>query len=161
MQPTDAFQDVLFTALSTIFIRKIELIHGLGLLQKLLDNLKCATISSEVIPTCKKAMSVLLKHLATTDGMRITALFVTSALQKVSHENTADALQDQNDGFVIGSLVLDAFTDYLCVASPVDGTERFAKTITNKVGSFFSILFSLPSSLLLLSLLLLQSPPLI
>jgi hypothetical protein len=104
------------------------------MMQKLLDSFKYATVGTVVAPTCKKAMSILFKHLATTDVMRSTCLFITSALQKAPPEDITDAPQSRTDGSAIGigSLVLDAFTEFLCVASPVEGTERFAKTVTNK-----------------------------
>jgi len=119
-----------------------------GIMQKLLDSLKYATLDEENASTSKKAISILLKHFATADVMRSISLFITSALQKASLEDRPDVRQDQADELVIGSLVLHAFTDFLCIASPVGGAEKFAKTVTNKVGTFFSLLSSLSSPLL-------------
>ena len=116
----------------------------LGILKKLVENFKQASIHHEARPVLKEAIVVLLRYTANPETLRFTALYITSSLHsparaesdyqptKLELPLSKAGSNDAICGPEVGLTVLQAYTSFLCMDS-AEFVHKFVKTVTNKV----------------------------
>lgn len=139
------------------------LTNSLGVVKKMLDSLKGDTFTAESMRFFMPAFKSLMASCMSAEILRSLALFVTYSIHKEKPSpngsqhtrNTRSGSRPKRsstnrsiEGEIfrlprvqIGVEILRAYTEVLCNCHETATIKKFARTVTNKVGNIYKIIF--------------------